>query len=239
MSSVNEQFVDAARTSLADRLSVVSELSMNAIDSIQQVVDLNLNAAEASAEDSAVAARKMLAAKDPQEFLSLSAAQANPAAARAIEYNLHLAAIAAATQAEIARVAEAKIDELLTAKDPQEFLSLSVAQANPAAARATAYNLHLAAIAAATQAEIARAAEAQIDETDRKVSTLIDAVSKSVPAGLEDVMAIMKCAIGNASAGYEHFSKTTRQAVEVMETNLNTAANRFSEVATSGRSSSG
>jgi phasin family protein len=239
MSSVNEQFVDAARTSLADRLSVVSELSMNAIDSIQQVVDLNLNAAEASAKDSAVAARKMLAAKDPQEFLSLSAAQANPAAARAIEYNLHLAAIAAVTQAEIARVAEAKIDELLTARDPQEFLSLSVAQANPAAARATAYNLHLAAIAAATQAEIARATEAQIDETDRKVSTLIDAVSKSVPAGLEDVMAIMKCAIGNASAGYEHFSKTTRQAVEVMETNLNTAANRFSEVATSGRSSSG
>jgi phasin family protein len=238
MSSVNEQFVDAARTSLADRLSVVSELSMNAIDSIQQVVDLNLNAAEASAEDSAVAARKMLAAKDPQEFLSLSAAQANPAAARAIEYNLHLAAIAAVTQAEIARVAEAKIDELLTARDAQEFLSLSIAQANPAAARATAYNLHLAAIAAATQAEIARAAEAQIDETDRKVSTLIDAVSKSVPAGLEDVMAIMKCAIGNASAGYEHFSKTTRQAVEVMETNLNTAANRFSEVATSGRCSS-
>jgi phasin family protein len=231
MPPVNEQFVDAARASLEARLSVVTELSINAIESIQQIVDLNLNAATATAEDSAVAAKQLLAAKDPEEFLSLSVAQAKPAAARAIEYNLHLTAIAAATQAEIARVAEEQIDELVAAKESKEFLLQTVAQARPAAARAIAYNLHLAAIAAATQAEIARVAEEKIDETDRKVSALIDGVSKSAPAGLEDVMAIMRCAIGNASAGYEHFSKTTRQAVEVMEMNLNTAANLLSQAA--------
>jgi phasin family protein len=178
MSPMNEQLVDAARTRLEAQLSVLTELSAKAIESIQQVVDLNLNAAKASTEDSATAARQFLAAEDPQEFLSLTVAQAKPAAAKAI-----------------------------------------------------AYNLHLAAIAAATQAEIARAAEEQIAETDRKVSALVDEVAKSAPAGSENVMAVMKSAIGNASAGYEHFSKTTKLAVEVMETNLSTAANRFSQAA--------
>jgi phasin family protein len=176
--SMNEPFVSAAKTNLDAQLSVLTELSTKAIESIQQVVDLNLNAAKASTEDSAAAARQLLAANDPQEFLSLTVAQAQPAAAKAI-----------------------------------------------------AYNLHLAAIAAATQAEIARAAEEQIAETDRKISALVDEVAKSAPAGSENVMAVMKSAIGNASAGYEHFSKTAKQAVEVMETNLNTAANRFSQAA--------
>lgn len=176
--SMNEQFADVAKTSLEAQLSVVTELSTKAIESIQQVVDLNLNAAKASAEDAAAAARQFLAAKDPQEFLSLSVAQAKPAAAKAI-----------------------------------------------------AYHLHLAAITAATHAGIARAAEEEIAETDRNVSALVDEVSKSAPAGSENGMAVMKSAIHNASAGYEHFSKTAKEAVEVMEKNLNIAANRFSQVA--------
>jgi phasin family protein len=183
---MNEQFVDAAKTSLEAQLSVVTELSTKAIESIQQVVDLNLNAAKASAEDAAAAARQFLAAKDPQEFLSLTVAQAKPAAAKAI-----------------------------------------------------AYNLHLAAIAAATHAGIAQAAEEEIAETDRNVSALVDEVSKSAPAGSENVTAVMKSAIHNARAGYEHFSKTTKEAVKVMETNLNTAANRFSQVAEQTASTTG
>ena len=186
---VNEQFVDAAKTHLEAQLSVVTELSTKAIESIQQIVDLNLDAARASTEDAAAVARQLLAAKDPPGFLSLTAAQAQPAAAKAI-----------------------------------------------------AYNLHLAAIVAATQAEVARAAEAQIVETDRNVSALVDEVSKHAPAGSENVMAVMKSAIGNASEGYEHFSKATKQAVEAMETNLHAAADRLSQAvdhtasATTGRS---
>jgi phasin family protein len=176
MFPMNEQFVNAARTNLEAQLSIVTELSTKAIESIQKMVDLNLDTAKASAEDSATAARQLLAAKDPQELLSLTVTQAQPAAAKAI-----------------------------------------------------AYNLHLAAIAAATQAEIARAAEEQIAETDRKVSALVDEVSKRAPAGSDNVMAAMKSIVGTASAGYEHFSKTATQTVQAMETNLNTAADRFSQ----------
>jgi phasin family protein len=178
MFPMNEQIATATKANLEAQLSILTALTAKAFESMEKVVDLNLNAAKASMEDSAVAAKQLLAAKDPQEFLSLTAAQAQPSAAKAI-----------------------------------------------------AYSRHLASIASTAQAEFTRAAEEQIAETGRKVSALVDDVSKNAPAGSENVIAIMKSAIGNASAGYEQLTKTTKQAVEVMEANLNTAVNQFSQAA--------
>lgn len=176
MLRLNEQLLDAARMDLQAQLSIVTELSTNAIETFRKVVDLNLDAAIASTKDSAAAARQFLAAKGPHEVVSVTVAHAQPAAANAI-----------------------------------------------------AYNLHLAAIAAATHAEIARAAEEQIVETDRKVSALVDGVSKNSPSGSENMMEAMKTAIGDAGAGYQRFSKTAKQALVVMEESLRVASDRFSE----------
>jgi phasin family protein len=178
MFPMNEQITSAAKANLEAQLSMLTALTAKAFESVEKVMDLNLNAAKATLEDSAVAARQLLAAKDPQEFLSLTAAQAQPTAAKAI-----------------------------------------------------AYSRHLAGIASTAQAEFTRAAEEQMAETGRKVSAMVDDVSKNAPAGSENVIAIMKSAIGNASAGYEQFTKTTKQAVEVMEANLNSAVNQFSQAA--------
>jgi phasin family protein len=178
MFPMNEQFANAAKANLETQFSILTALTAKAFESMEKVVDLNLNAAKASLEDSTVAARQLLAAKDPQEFFSLTAAQAQPTAAKAI-----------------------------------------------------AYSRHLAGIASNAQAEFARAAEEQIAEAGRKVSALVDDVSKNAPAGSENVIAIMKSAIGNASAGYEQFTKTTKQAAEAMEANLNTAVSQFSQAA--------
>lgn len=178
MFPINEQFSNVAKTNFEAQLSIMTALATKAFESMEKVVDLNLNAAKASLEDSAVTARQLLAAKDPQEFISLTAAQAQPTAAKAI-----------------------------------------------------AYSRHLASIAAAAQAEFTRATEEQIADAGRKVSAMVDDVSKNAPAGSENVIAIMKSAIGNANAGYEQFSKQTKQAVEVMEANLNSAVNQFAEAA--------
>jgi phasin family protein len=186
MFPMNEQFTNAAKANLEAQLSILTALTAKAFESVEKVVDLNLNAAKASLEDSAVAARQLLAAKDPQEFLSLTAAQAQPTAAKAI-----------------------------------------------------AYSRHLAGIASTAQAEFTRAAEEQIAETGRKVSAIVDDVSRNAPAGSENVIAIMKSAIGNASAGYEQLTKTTKQAVQVMEANLNNAVNQFSQAADQTATSTG
>ncbi|RZI41290.1 phasin family protein [Herbaspirillum sp. HC18] len=121
--------------------------------------------------------------------------------------------------------------QLLGAKDAQEWLTLAAAQAQPNAEKALAYGRHLASIASGVQAEFTKAAEAQISETSRKVLDLVEEVSKNAPAGSENAVAIFKTAIGNANAGYEQLSKTTKQAVETLEANLNTAVGQFTQQA--------
>jgi len=85
--------------------------------------------------------------------------------------------------------------------------------------------------AARAQAEFAKAAEVQIAETTRKVTALVDEVSKNAPAGSENAIAFVKSAIGNANAGYEQVAKTTKQAVEALEANMNTATNQLFQAA--------
>lgn len=178
MFTIPEQFSNVAKANFESQLSMFTTLTSKAFESMEKVVDLNMNVAKASLEDSSIAAKQLLAAKDPQEFFSLTAAQAQPTAAKAI-----------------------------------------------------AYGRHLAGIATNAQAELTRAAEEQIAETGRKVSALVDDVSKNAPAGSENVIAMVKSAIGNANAGYEQLSRTTKQAVEVMEANMNSAVNQFTQAA--------
>lgn len=125
----------------------------------------------------------------------------------------------------------ASAKQLLSAKDPQEFFALTAAQAQPSTEKALAYSRNLAAITTGVQAEFTKAAETQIAETNRKVISLVDEVSKNAPAGSENAVAFLKSAIGNANAGYEQFSKTSKQAVESIESNVTAAVNQFKQAA--------
>jgi phasin family protein len=175
----NEQFANAARTNLATQLAIMTTLATKVFESTEKVMDLNLNAVKASLEDSAGTA-----------------------------------------------------NQLLSAKDPQEFLSLTVAQAQPMAVKTIAYSRQFAGIAAAAQAEFTRGKEEQIAETGRKLSALVDEAFKGAPTGSGHAIAIiMKSAIGNTNVGYEQFNKTTKQAVEAMESNMNRAVNQLSQSA--------
>lgn len=185
MFPMNEQISTATRANLETQLSILAALSATAFESFERVVDLNLNAARTSLEDSSATARQMLTARDMQEFLSLTAAQAQPAAAKAL-----------------------------------------------------AYSRHLANIAANAQNEFNKAAEQQIAEAGRKMSALVDDVSRNAPAGSENMIAIVKSAIGNANRGYEQFSKTTKQAVEAVEANMNSAIGHLSQATEQGSAKS-
>jgi phasin family protein len=119
--------------------------------------------------------------------------------------------------------------ELLGAKDPQEFFALSAQRAQPNAEKAQAYGRQLASIVTDTGAEFSKAAESQIAEVNRKVISLVDEVTKNAPAGSETYVSALKTAITNANAGYEQFSKTTKQAVEAIESNLNSAVSQYGQ----------
>lgn len=130
--------------------------------------------------------------------------------------------------------------QLLAAKDPQEFFSLASAQAQPTAEKAVAYGRHVASIASSAQAEFSKAAESQIAEANRKAVELFEEATKNAPAGSENIVSLVKSAFGNVNAGYEQLTKTTKQAVEAIETNVNTAVSQFSQAAnkTTARASS-
>lgn len=178
MFSIPEQFSAATKTQIEAQVAMLTALTNKAFESVEKIVDLNMNVIKASLEESTATAQQIMAAKDPQEFLSLTAAQSKPNAEKAI-----------------------------------------------------AYGRHLASIASSTQAEFTKAAEAQIADANRKVMALVEEVSKNAPAGSENAVAMIKSAIGNANAGYEQLAKTTKQAVETLEGNMNNAVSQFSAAA--------
>ncbi len=170
MFSAPEQFSAATKANFDAQLAMMTALTTKAFESVEKFVELNLTVVKTSMEESTANAKELMAAKDPQEFFTLSAAHAQPNTEKAL-----------------------------------------------------AYGRHLSTIVSSTQAEFTKAAESQIAETNRKVVALFEEVSKNAPAGTEGVVTFVKTAINNANAGYDQLSKTTKQAVEAIETNMTTA----------------
>jgi phasin family protein len=121
--------------------------------------------------------------------------------------------------------------QFMAARDPQEFFSVMKAQIGPNTEKAVSYGRQLATIASGTQADFAKAAEGQIAQATSKISKLVADAARRAPVGSENVVAIVKTAIDNASSSYEQLSKTTKQAGEALEAGMNAAATQIVLVA--------
>lgn len=176
MFSVPEQLSNATKANLDAQLTLFSNLSGKTIENLEKLMELNLNAIKGSFESSAATSKQLLAAKDPQEFFTLSSAHAQPRAEKLLDYSRHLTSIASAAQAELTH-----------------------------------------------------AAEVQITENNRKFQALFDEVSKNAPAGSEQFVSFFKTAFANMNSGYEQLSKTTKQAVEAIEANMNNTVAQISQ----------
>ena len=69
MFSNTHQFSNATKSLFDNQFSAFTALTGNIVESLEKVVALNLTAVKASTEDATAAAKQLLAAKDPQEFL--------------------------------------------------------------------------------------------------------------------------------------------------------------------------
>ncbi|RZA08383.1 MAG: phasin family protein, partial [Proteobacteria bacterium] len=111
MTSFQEQFSAATRTNLESQLALLSALTGKAFESVEKVIELNMNVAKAALEESTSNARQLLAAKDPQEFIALSTSQAQPNTEKAASYGREVMAIVSGLQAEVTKAAESQIGE--------------------------------------------------------------------------------------------------------------------------------
>lgn len=184
MFTVPEQFTNATKASFEAQIAAITSFTQKAFANVEKVVELNMTVARNSFAESTAAAQ-----------------------------------------------------QLLTAKGPQEFFSLTTANAQPAADKVVAYGRELAGIAAAAQSDFSREAELQLAETRRKVSALVEDVAKNAPAGSESVVALVRTAIGNANAGFDQLSKTAKQTADAIEVNVTNTVSKLSQAAekTTGR----
>lgn len=104
-----DQISETARSNFESQVSLYADFTAKALENLEKLVTLNLTASRASLEEAASATRQILGAKDPQEFMSLMAAQARPNIDKAVSYGGHLVNIAANMQTEMGKLAEAQV----------------------------------------------------------------------------------------------------------------------------------
>ena len=129
-------------------LETLFGLTNKAFEGVEKLVELNLQATKAALGEAAETSKAALSVKDAQELFSLQAGLLQPAAEKAAAYSRHLYEIAAATNAEIGKVAE------LTAADSQKkFMAVvDTAVKNAPAGTENAVALVKSAVAAANNA---------------------------------------------------------------------------------------
>jgi len=145
-----------------------------------------------------------------------------------VELNLQVAKAAMGEAAETTKAA-------LSVKDAQELLALQAGLLQPAAEKAAAYSRHVYDIAAATNAEVVKVAEATTSDAQQKFLSVVDSAVKNAPAGTENAVALVKSAVAAANNAFEGVQKAVKQASDVAEANfqaLSTQAAKATQAAT-------
>ena len=148
-----------------------------------------------------------------------------------VELNLQVAKAALSEAADNTQAA-------LSVKDAQELLALQATLLQPSAEKAASYSRHLYDIAASTNAEVAKVAEAQLSDAQKKFAAVIDNAAKNAPAGTENAVALVKSAVAAASNAFESVQKAAKQATEVAEANFQAVTNtavKASQTASRGK----
>ena len=119
--------------------------------------------------------------------------------------------------------AQANTEAALSVKDAQELLTLQAALLQPTAEKAASYSRHIYDIAAATNAEVSKVAEAQLADAQAKFAAVVDSAAKNAPAGTENAVALVKSAVAAANNAFESVQKAAKQAADVAEANFTAA----------------
>ena len=115
---------------------------------------------------------------------------------------------------------------LLSAKDPQEFVNLSAASAQPALEKAIAYSRGVYELATQTQAEVTKLAETRAAEMNKTVGSLLEKLTQNAPAGSDVAVTAVKSAMAAANSAYDSFTKVVKQATDMAEANVTAATTR-------------
>jgi phasin family protein len=136
-----------------------------------------------------------------------------------------------AAKANLADATEAS-GQLMNVKDVPEFVATVQSASQPALAKATSYGRNVYNINVETAAEFAKMVEARMEEVNKAMSTSINEMAKSAPAGSEGMVAMVKSAFAASNSAFDAINKAAKQVVEMVEHNVD-AATKAGEAAMS------
>jgi phasin family protein len=147
-------------------------LTGKAFEGVEKLVELNLQVARAALSEAQDNTRAVFSVKDVQELLAVQAGLLQPSAEKAVAYSRHLYDIAAATNAEVVRVAESQFGEA-----QKSFTNLiDTASKNAPAGSENVMALYKSAMAAANNAieSVQKAAKQAADVAEANINALTD-----------------------------------------------------------------
>jgi phasin family protein len=102
-----EQFIASQKATV----ETLFGLTHKAFESVEKLVELNLQASKAALADTAHQTQAFMGVKDAQELMAMQASMLQPVAEKSAAYSRHLYDIATSTGTEFTKVAEAKAAE--------------------------------------------------------------------------------------------------------------------------------
>ena len=155
-------------------------LTNKAFEGVEKLVELNLQVAKTALAEAADNTAAALSVKDAQELLALQAGLLQPSAEKAAAYSRHVYDIAAATNAEVTKVAESQI-----ADAQKKFMAVvDTAVKNAPAGTENAVALVKSAVAAANNAfeSVHKAAKQAADVAEANFQAVTNTAVKATQA---------------------------------------------------------
>jgi len=94
-----------------ENLDAMMKLSHKAFEGVEKMVDLQLNAARTSLQETAEKFKALMSVKDAQEMVNLNKDMAAPNTEQALDYSRKIYDIATQTSSEVQRLVDAQISE--------------------------------------------------------------------------------------------------------------------------------
>ncbi len=120
---------------------------------------------------------------------------------------------------------------MMSAKSPQEFMSVQTAFFQPMAEKSAAYFQHVQSIATEGSADFTQQIEAQMADAQKALGASVDQMVKNAPAGSEAAMAALQSALSNSQKAIESAQATIKKASATAQANFATASRQATDMA--------
>ena len=158
------------------------------------------------------------------ETLSGLTNQALQSIEKLVELNMHIAKQSLSDSMTSAKKA-------LEVKDIQQLLAHQAEAVQPMAEKIMAYSRHLYELAHETQNTFTQSAEKEFQAGQEKINALVEEWTKNAPVGSDAAVQAIKQDIASANNVFETSQKAVKHAVQVAQTNLNTATDTVMKAA--------